>query len=294
LPPTLTLNDPHIHLWDLTSGWYPLLDPKTGDATDESHGVGDFGKLQGKSFLLDDYFGHARDFHVNKIVHVTAAQAPPTWPDETRFLQELFEKHGHPHGIIGWTDFDRPPEEVDAELAAHAQYANFRGIRHQTAPDYTSDHVNDCLALMQKRGLIYDTVAHEDSLPAAAAAAKRHPGMSFVLEHAGWPTGPGRDVFDAWRAGMTEFAAAENTAVKISGLGMPLRGFDAELIAPWVDATIEAFGPDRCMFASNFPVDWLFTEYSTLMDAYLSVTASYSDAERAAMFADNAERWYRI
>jgi L-fuconolactonase len=285
--------DPHVHLWDLTTGWYPLLDPQT-DTTGEDHGVGPFGKLQGKNFLLPDYFGHARGYEVQKIVHVTAAQAPPTWPDETRFLQELFLSEGYPHGIIGWTDFDRPLEEVDAELAAHAEYPNFRGIRHQAVVDYTSEHILDCFGLMQRRGLIYDTVAHEDSLAAAALAAKRFPEMSFVLEHTGWPSGGGKEVFDEWRAGIVQFAAAPNTAVKISGLGIPLRGYDTEELRPWVQATIETFGPDRCMFASNFPVDWLFTEYSTLIDTYLRLTAQYSEDERRGMFADNAERWYRI
>jgi predicted TIM-barrel fold metal-dependent hydrolase len=285
--------DPHVHLWDLTTGWYPLLDPQT-DAAGQDHGVGPFGKLQGNDFLLPDYFKHSSGYEVSKIVHVTAAQAPPTWPDETRFLQELFDREGYPNGIIGWTDFDRPLEEVDAELAAHAEYANFRGIRHQTVVDYTNEHILDCFALMQRRGLVYDTVAHEDSLPAAAAAAKRFPEMTFVLEHTGWPSAGGTEIFEQWRAGIAEFAAAPNTAVKISGLGIPLRGYDPDELRPWVDATIETFGPDRCMFASNFPVDWLFTEYSSLIDTYLGLTASYSDDERQAMFASNAERWYGV
>ena len=289
----LRIVDPHVHLWDLSTGWYPLLDPAT-DTAGQDHGVGPFGKLQGHNFLLPDYVEHARDYDVAKLVHITAAQAAPTWPDETRYLQEMYEREGNPHAIIGWTDFDRPLDEVDAELAAHAQYANFRGIRHQAVVDYTSDHVLDCLGLMQSRGLIYDTVAHEDSLPAAAAAAKRHPEMSFILEHTGWPTGGGADIFNSWLAGIKEFAAAPNTAVKISGLGIPLRSYAPDVIAPYIRAAIDTFGPDRCMFASNFPVDWLFTEYSSLIETYLGLTETYSEDERRAMFADNAERWYRI
>jgi predicted TIM-barrel fold metal-dependent hydrolase len=285
--------DSHIHLWELKTGWYPLLDPQT-DTEGQDHGVGPFGKLQGSDFLLADYFGHAADYDVAKIVHVTAAQAPPTWPDETRFLEELGEKEGYPHGIIGWTDFDRPLAEVDAELGAHAEYSRFRGIRHQTVVDYTSEHVLECFGLMQRRGLIYDTVAHEDSLPAAAEAAKRFPEMSFILEHTGWPSSGDTDVFTQWRAGMSAFAESPNTAVKISGLGIPLRGYDLGQVRPWVDAAIETFGPDRCMFGSNFPVDWLFTEYSTLMETYQACVAAYSEEERGAMFVDNAERWYRI
>lgn len=293
MPSKMRLVDPHVHLWELKTGWYPLLDPQT-DTSGQDHGVGPFGKLQGSDFLLPDYFSHSSEYEVAKIVHVTAAQAPPTWPDETRYLEELAEKDGYPNGIIGWTDFDRPVAEVDAELGAHAEFSRFRGVRHQNVIDYTSEHVLECFGVMQRRGLIYDTVAHEDSLPAAATAAKQFPDMSFILEHTGWPSSGDEQVFAQWRQGLQEFAEAPNTAVKISGLGIPLRGYDAEQLRPWVETAIETFGPQRCMFASNFPVDWLFTEYSTLLEIYLELTSSYTDEERRAMFANNAERWYRI
>ncbi|WP_162938638.1 amidohydrolase family protein [Mycobacterium kyogaense] len=289
----LRIVDPHVHLWELKTGWYPLLDPQT-DTSGQDHGVGPFGKLQGSDFLLPDYFGHASGYDVAKIVHVTAAQAPPTWPDETRYLEELGAEQGYPHGIIGWTDFDRPVAEVDAELAAHSEFSRFRGLRHQTVVDYTSDHVLECLGVMDRRGLIYDTVAHEDSLPDAAKAARSFPNMSFVLEHTGWPSSGDKGVFEQWRTGMREFAASPNTAVKISGMGIPLRGYDLEQLRPWVETAIETFGVERCMFASNFPVDWLFTEYSTLFEIYESLVSSFTEDERRAMFADNAERWYRI
>jgi predicted TIM-barrel fold metal-dependent hydrolase len=285
--------DPHIHLWELSTGWYPLQE-KGPESGEETHGVGDFSKIQGRDYTLDDYLEHAGDYDVRKLVHVTAAQSPPSWPDETRYLQDLYEKRGFPHGIIGWTDFERPAGEVDAELGAHAEYPNFRGVRHQSVVDYGSEHIDACFAIMQRRGLIYDAVAHEDSLPAAAATAERFGDMTFVLEHAGWPTAGTTEVFDQWRAGIKQFAAAPNTVAKISGLAMPLGSFEPEKVRPWVEAIIDAFGTDRCMFASNFPVDWLFTEYDTLLAAYREMTSGFSDAERRGMFVENAERCYRI
>jgi predicted TIM-barrel fold metal-dependent hydrolase len=75
---------------------------------------------------------------------------------------------------------------------------------------------------------------------------------------------------------------------------MPLGGFDLDTVRPWVLAAIEAFGTDRCMFATNFPVDWLWTDYATLIDGYAEIVSGFSDGERGAMFAGNAERWYRI
>jgi len=284
--------DAHIHLWELASGWYPLLEqgPESGE---ETHGIGDFRKIQ-RDYTLGDYRAHAAGFDVEKVVHVTAAGKPPTWPDETRWLQELFDREGQPHAAIGWTDFGRPVEEVDAELGAHAEYPIFRGIRHQDVIDYGSEHVDACFAVMQRRGLIYDAVAHEDSLPAAAATARRFPEMSFILEHAGWPTAGTPEVFERWTAGVRDFASAPNTAVKISGLVMPLGGFEVERLRPYVETVIDAFGTDRCMFATNFPVDWLFTEYSTLVAGYRELVSGCSAAEQEALFAANAERWYRI
>jgi predicted TIM-barrel fold metal-dependent hydrolase len=147
---------------------------------------------------------------------------------------------------------------------------------------------------MQRRGLIYDTVAHQDTLPAAAQTVERFGEMSFVLEHAGWPTAADAETFTIWKAGIEAVAKAPNAAAKISGLMMPLGRFDLDTLRPWVLATIEAFGADRCMFASNFPVDWLWVEYGDLMDGYAEIVADFSEDERAAMFAGNAERWYRI
>ncbi|MEA2673733.1 MAG: hypothetical protein QOI92_925 [Chloroflexota bacterium] len=293
MPKPTVIVDPHIHLWELATGWYPLQE-KGPESGEDTHGVGDFSKIMGRDYTLDDYLDHANGYDVRKIVHVTAAQAPSSWPDETRMLQELYDQRGFPHGIVGWTDFERPVEEVDAELDRHAAFANFRGIRHQTPPAYNSPHVDACFQVMQRRGLIYDTVAHQDTLPAAAQTVERFGEMSFVLEHAGWPTAADAETFTIWKAGIEAVAKAPNAAAKISGLMMPLGRFDLDTLRPWVLATIEAFGADRCMFASNFPVDWLWVEYGDLMDGYAEIVADFSEDERAAMFAGNAERWYRI
>jgi predicted TIM-barrel fold metal-dependent hydrolase len=206
----------------------------------------------------------------------------------------MYDFRGFPNGIVGWTDFTRPVAEVDQELAEHSASPNFRGVRHQDGIDYESDHTAKCFEVMQRRGLIYDTVAHETDLPAAAALAQRFDGMSFILEHTGWPSNADPETFKMWRSGIEKFAQSPNTAVKISGLGMVMHDWTVDMIRPWVESTIEAFGPRRCMFATNFPVDWLYSEYDTLLQAFLDISASYSDSERKELFSKSAERWYRI
>jgi predicted TIM-barrel fold metal-dependent hydrolase len=284
--------DAHVHFWDLAKGWYPALvndSPPTADrdAVDSS-------KLLNRNFMPANYLDHSRRFDVAKMVHVTCAQTPPSWPDETRFLQDLCDAVGYPNAIIGWTDFLRPIREIDVELGLHTESTNFRGVRHHGGIDYNSGHTARCFDVMQRLGLIYDTVAHQSELPAAATLAQRFDGMTFVLEHTGWPSALDADVFDVWRLGMRQFAEAPNTAVKISGLGMVKHDWTLDDIRPWVETTIEIFGPDRCMFASNFPVDWLYSDYDTLLNTYVALTAEYSDSERADLFGGSAERWYRI
>lgn len=91
---------------------------------------------------------------------------------------------------------------------------------------------------------------------------------------------------------MKKLAAFENLAVKISGIGMFDRTWTLESLRPFVEYTIETFGSNRCMFGSNFPVDGMMSGYSRLWHAYSEITKSYSDDERAQLFAGNAERIY--
>jgi predicted TIM-barrel fold metal-dependent hydrolase len=284
--------DAHVHLWELSTGWYPHLE--ADEETTEYHEIGDFSKIRNRDFTLENYFELARDYDVLKIVHVTAAQTPPTWPDETRYMQRLFESQGFPHGIIGWSDFTKPAAEVDKELGEHAESPNFRGVRHHDGIDFRSDHTAKCFEVMQRRGLIYDAVVHENDLPDAARLARRFEGMTWIVEHTGWPTATDPETFDAWRSGMEMMAACPNAAVKISGLGMVIPQWTADDFRPWIEATLEAFGTDRCMFASNFPVDWIYSELDTLLSAFTEITSGLSKDERESVFVTNAERWYRI
>jgi predicted TIM-barrel fold metal-dependent hydrolase len=118
--------------------------------------------------------------------------------------------------------------------------------------------------------------------------------MSWIVEHTGWPTATDPETFKAWRNGMEIMAACPNAAAKISGLSMALHRWTTEDLRPWIEATVEVFGTGRCMFASNFPVDWIYSEFATLLDAFSEITSGYSKDERQALFVTNAERWYRI
>jgi len=123
--------------------------------------------------------------------------------------------------------------------------------------------------------------------------ANDYPDVQIILNHAGMQI-DGISHFDPWRKAMHRLAQAPNVACKISGLGMGDWHWTTQSIRPYVEETIAAFGIERCMFASNFPVDKLFGSYDNILDAFKAITAAYSGTERRALFHDNAARFYKL
>ena len=130
----------------------------------------------------------------------------------------------------------------------------------------------------------------------AATSRPRNPDVQVILGHTGNPLARDADYFDTWRREISALAEAPNVACKISGLGMGDHDWTVDSIRPWVLHTIEAFGPDRAMFGTNWPVDVLFAPYIEQVDAYRTIIAEagFSPDEQANLLYRNAERLYRI
>ena len=167
--------------------------------------------------------------------------------------------------------------------------------------------------VLARKGLSLDIWLYSPQLPELADLAKAVPGVTIVLNHIGGllRVGPyaNRDdeVLATWRSGIAAVAACPNVDIKLGGIGMPRTGFDwhartkpigseelAESMAPFMNYCIEQFGPVRCMFESNFPVDKVAYSYNVLYNAFKRLSKGYSDAERVAMLHDNATRIYRV
>ncbi|EJT01575.1 putative amidohydrolase (plasmid) [Rhizobium sp. CCGE 510] len=123
--------------------------------------------------------------------------------------------------------------------------------------------------------------------------AREFPEVQIILNHTGMQV-DGPDFFEGWRSGMNVLAQAPNVACKISGLGMGDWTWTTESIRPYVEEAINAFGTDRCMFASNFPVDKLFSSYDAIWNAFKAITGSFTLDERHILFYRNAERFYQL
>jgi L-fuconolactonase len=245
---------------------------------------------------------------------------------------KLAEGSGHDlaAGILGAADLSLG-DAVMPVLEAHvaAGQGRFRGIRARAAwhPDPAAGYPPDSgypqtdalkedsflagARCIGRLGLVMDVWAFHTQLSDIAALAAKCPDLPIMIDHCGGPLGIGpyagkRDeVFAQWSAGLRAAAAMPNVHIKLSGLGIARMGFrfpggnaDSDtLVAAWkpyIRACLEAFGPERSVFASNFPVDRQAASYRVLINAYKKMLADLSDSDLRAVFADNARRFYRI
>jgi predicted TIM-barrel fold metal-dependent hydrolase len=289
--------DAHVHLWDLSHIRYPWLMPPFAED-------GPNGSVEpiAKDYGLDDYLADARGWDVRGIVHVDAGADPADALKESDWLQAMADARGMPNAIVAFAALNDP--EVEALLAAHAERRSVRGIRHivnwhldpvrtYTPRDVTGDEAWAAgFALLGKYGLSFDLQAYPGQFPGLAPLIERHPDVSVMINHAGMMVGEsGRE---EWRAGMRALAAIPHVAVKISGIGFAFRPWTIEQMRSYVLETIELFGTDRAMFASDFPTDKLFGGFDQHLDAYNAIVADFSDDERRALFAGNTNRLYRL
>lgn len=292
--------DPHHHLWDLERFSYPWLSARPLPASV----AGDVAPIA-KSYLLDDYLADTAKQKVVKSVHVDAGFDPSQPVEETRWLQSIADQRGFPHGIVARAELHRP--DVETTLASHCRFPNVRGIRHivnwhpdpaktyVTKPDFLTDPAwLRGFAQLKRYNLSFDLQLYPSQMADAAALAAAHGDTTIILNHAGMPVDRDPEALSLWPAGMRALGAQPNVWVKISGLGMVDWRWTEQSIRPFVLETIEIFGPDRCMFASNFPVDKLYSSFDALYDAFKSIVSDFSVGERRKLFSDTALAVYRI
>ena len=296
MPEPIRVVDPHIHLWDLSTGLYPGLEkPSTGF-------IGDNAPIA-RSYLLNEFLAEGCD--VIEVVGAVHVEAFPTDPvAETRALQSVADNSPIPIGVVGNANLSAP--DVAATLEAQLAFPALRGIRqvvnrhadpllNYVAVDFMDDpawHLG--FAQLRRLGLSFDLQLYPHQMSQAARLAAEHPDTRIVLNHAGMWADRTLAGWRQWRDGMRELAGRPNVMVKISGLGMLDRGWSIGSIRPLVLETLDAFGTARAMFASNFPVDKLFGDYVTLWRAFDAIVSDLSAAERHALFRGTAARAYRL
>jgi predicted TIM-barrel fold metal-dependent hydrolase len=284
-----TIVDAHIHLWDLEALTYPWLTTQYDGTTF----LGPYRKIC-RNYLIPNLRADAEGLPLEGAVHINAAVGHPDPVDESKWVQAQADQHGLQLAIIAGADL--ASSRLREDLDKHSQCRGFRGVRMLTfgKDRYTEPVVLEGLRVLQAAGLVCDVDVSFPQFGSIERAARMYPSLRLIVEHTGMPTGRSSDYFDAWRGAMRSLATADNVACKISGLGMYDHSWSLESIRPWVLACIDVFGSERCMLSSNWPVDSLYSTYSTLYAAYASLTEALSSEERARLFGGNARRWYGL
>lgn len=286
--------DTHIHLWDtkheeLKWVW---LEP------DAVHPIlGNIDAIKSVRFTLEDIWSEGRFSGISGFVHVQAAIGSPNPVTETVWLTEMAKDGPVPLRIIG--DSPLNADGAIAELNEHQKSPLFVGIRDFNAePMLASKEVlpnyEKSLAYMAKQGLIFDLDCQWMNMDEAVKLARRHPDLNIVLEHIGFPRSRDDEYFKNWHAAINRLAKAPNVTMKISGLPMTDPRGSFESMRKWAESSLEAFGPERTVLGSNWPVDRLCLSYATIIDFSRDYIASLSEPEQALICNANAARLYKF
>jgi L-fuconolactonase len=283
--------DPHVHFWDPANlDWYPMLAP---DADLGSINLGDAAAMK-RRYTPDTYRADAADLDLVGLVHVTVTRGSGNYLGETAMLTRLQQTDGLPDALVGGFDPDASIEVIRAELDEQAASPLLAGVRTMVPIDWSSAHAGQILDAVAERGLVFDVVAHPDRMVEVAERLAERPTGTYVLEHTGWPLrADDPDHTAQWRDGMARIAASgPDVWCKLSGLAMTLHTFDPATMRPWLETALEVFGPERCFFGSNFPVDAMFGDLSTLLESYAEVSAPLGAAVQEQLFCTNAQAVY--
>ena len=319
LEPDLPIIDPHHHLWDFPRHRY-LLQDFLADAAG-GHNIVATVFIECHVFYRKDGPVAMRPVGEVEAVNGAAAMA----------ASGIYGNTAVAAGIIGTADLSAGAAVqpvLEAQIAAGC--GRFRGIRHAAAldpspeipdskivphPHLYRDHAGfrDGFAVLGALDLVFDAWVFHTQLKDVIALAHAFPNQPIVMDHVGGPLGIGShagrraEIFPVWQADMREMARCENVSVKLGGIGKRICGFGfehrpkppsseeiAEAYRPYFETCIEAFGPRRCMFESNFPVDKVSGSYTLAWNSYKRVAGAASQDEKRLMFHDVARDFYRL
>ena len=318
IDPARPIVDPHHHLWDRGGQRY-LIDDMTADIASGHHVVATV-YVDCRSMYRAQGPEAFRPVGEVEFANGVAAMSASGGYGPAAICAGIV---GHANLLLG----EAARAVLEAEIAASPQ--RFRGIRHSSAWDADANvagmyatrpkgllldsSFRKGFACLAPLGLSFDAWLFHPQIPELTDLAHAFPDTRIVLDHCGGPLGIGSyagrrdETFAAWKASIGEIARCPNVVVKLGGLAMRLLGYDfherpkppsseqaAAAWRPYVETCIEAFGPDRCMFESNFPPDKGQCSYQVIFNAFKRIAAPYSETEKTALFSKTATDFYRL
>lgn len=294
--------DAHHHLWDLDTNKYTWLEKA------KDHPAGDMSMIA-KNYLIEDLINDAKEHELLKSVHIQAEMDHSVHPSvETIWLQKVADNpksKGFPNAIVAYADLSE--DDVESVLIEHCKNPNMRGVRQllnfsEDNPDLNlvdrgdlmpNNRWRDGLSLLEKYNLIFDLSVWPWQLKESHDVISNFPNILFIMNHTGMPLADDSKHLKTWSEGMRTLAGFDNVVIKLSGLSMFSDDLDG-IIKDVILETINTFGVNRCMFASNFPVDKKGIKFKDLWDFFDRITSNFSDNERNKLFITNSEKYYRI
>lgn len=291
--------DAHHHFWEPSLGRNPWLLPEAAIP----FRYGSYESIK-RDYLPSDLLSDAAGYRIVGTVTMETEWDSTDPVGEMRHMSGIAERFGLPNAAVAAATLNDPA--VDETLEQLAGIALVRGVRHkpgqaasaalasQTSTLLTDPRWQAGYALLAKHGLDFELQTAWWHLDDALLLAQRHPETPMIINHTALPSDRSREGIEGWAAALTAIAAAPNVSIKISGIGLAGVPWSAESNREIVERTAEIFGPERIMFASNFPVDGLTGSYDDIMGGFVTIAESWSPAEQRAAFLSNAVRIYRL
>lgn len=265
--------DAHQHFWQLGRFAYPWMSK-------------DLGVIY-RDYLPSDLSPILQQHHITKTVLVQASNSIA----ETHWLLELADSNDFIGGVVGWVDLTNP------EIPTHPK---FKGVRHLVESEPNDDWLIQpaILSGLQKlsaRRLTYDLLVHTRHLKHLPFVAESCPDLQLVIDHLAKPP-IARNEIKEWSDEFNPLARYPNLYCKLSGLVTEANwdSWHVDDLRPYVDCALEAFGADRMMFGSDYPVCLLAASYDRVLDGFLEILKDLNDADREKIFANNAAKFYRL
>ena len=282
--------DTHFHLHDMKRPElrYAWLEPAS------IHGyLGNIDALKAQHYWIDDFIAESRFHNVKKAIHVQAALGIPDPVEETKWLTEFNKRTGLPTAIVAEVHLARP-DAADV-MARHMEYPNVRGVRDFGDGRYLIDPAWQAgFSHLAKHDLVSCIDTRITLVDDMMKLAAKFPNTLICIDHCAIPEKRDPEYFKLWRKAMDTYASADNIVMKVSGLGMGDWRWTIDSIRPYVLGCIEAFGTDRIVMGTNWPVDRLFSSYPDVINAYAEIIKGFGRDDQVKLFSANAERIFRI
>jgi predicted TIM-barrel fold metal-dependent hydrolase len=258
-----------------------------------------------RDYLIDEFKADSSVFNVEASIYMQANWAPARALDEARWVNSVGEKHGMPNALVAYANL-RSPDLGDL-LTEYRKLPRVVGVRHQihwhSNSNYAYVPIPDMyddldwrrgLKLLTDRGFTFDLQVFPSQLKGATRMVREFPETTFILNHAGMLDSTDADTVALWEDGLADLAVNANVFCKLTGLGTFQRTSSVEHYRPIVATALRLFGPSRCIFGSNFPVEGMWVSYAEFGEHMLEALGPLSEADKRAIFRETALKAYRV